>query len=618
MIKLHILILILISISIFPSIISQKPYCNKTCPNSILNNLPYPFGFSSGCEIQLNCSQNGIVSIGEFAVEKANDKDGLLVSLPSKCGRNVEALHTLYSENYAPTSENAILMENCTDKIRTCMVPEMMFQPQLQVIDCGGKSDVYGNVSCYSGDTNLPFLDYENVMMAGCHFLLSGMVVKMVGDNPALSLDVQVVKLGWWLKGDCECSEDAICTKFVSPVNGGDGYKCQCKDGFSGDGYKASSGCRKGSSGCHLFGRCEGNNIVGVFVGVVTIGGSLIACIGLVCCYARRRTIAASFSKKNRRLCEVKGITIPIYSYKEIEKATNGFSDKQKLGTGAFGTVYKGKIRKGEWVAIKRIKHRYDTDNINQVMNEITLLSTVSHQNLLRLLGCSVEKTDQILIYEFMPNGTLSQHLQREKGNGLPWPVRLTIAAETAQAISHLHSSKPPIYHRDVKSCNILVDYNFKAKVADFGLSRLGMIESSHISTAPQGTPGYLDPQYYEKFHLSDKSDVYSFGVVLTEIITGLKAVDFSRRHSEINLASLAIDRIGKGNLEDIIDPFLKPIKDDSIMNSIHKVAEVAFRCLALDSDMRPPMAEVATELENIRASNFPSWKENIDIVSAQ
>jgi serine/threonine protein kinase len=177
---------------------------------------------------------------------------------------------------------------------------------------------------------------------------------------------------------------------------------------------------------------------------------------------------------------------------------------------------------------------------MEQVLNEIRLLSSVDHPNLVRLLGCCLEKGEPILVYEFMPNGTLSQHLQRERGEGLLWRTRVTIVAETAHALAYLHSAlTPPICHRDVKSSNILLDSDFNAKVADFGLSRLFLTEASHISTAPQGTPGYLDPQYHENFHLTDKSDVYSFGVVLVEIITALKVVDFSRKENEINLAFL-------------------------------------------------------------------------------
>ena len=326
--------------------------------------------------------------------------------------------------------------------------------------------------------------------------------------------------------------------------------------------------------------------------------------VALLCCYVRRRS--KYFNKQmsaKRLLCEAAGnSSVPFYAYREIERATNSFSDKQLLGTGAYGTVYSGKLHNDDWVAIKRFRYR-DPNSIDQVMNEIKLLSSVSHPNLVRLLGCCIEEGEPILVYEFMPNGTLSQHLQRERGEGLPWTVRLTIAAETAKAIAYLHSVNPPIFHRDIKSSNILLDYNYRSKVADFGLSRLGMSESSHISTAPQGTPGYLDPQYHQYFHLSDKSDVYSFGVVLMEIITSLKVVDFSRPHSEVNLASLANDRIGRGCVDEIIDPYLEPHRDAWTLTSIHNVAELAFRCLAFHGDMRPTMTEVAEELEHIKLS---------------
>lgn len=330
-----------------------------------------------------------------------------------------------------------------------------------------------------------------------------------------------------------------------------------------------------------------------------------MAGLALICYFIRRRsTSLRNRLSAKRLLCQAAGnSSVPFYPYKEIERATNGFSEKQRLGTGAYGTVYAGKLHNDEWVAIKKIRYR-DTESIDQVMNEIKLLSSVSHPNLVRLLGCCIEEGEPILVYEFMPNGTLCQHLQRERGQGLPWTIRLTIATETANAIAYLHSAmNPPIYHRDIKSSNILLDYNYKSKVADFGLSRLGMTESSHISTAPQGTPGYLDPQYHQYFHLSDKSDVYSFGVVLVEIITSQKVVDFSRSHSEVNLAALAVDRIGRGCVDEIIDPYLEPHRDAWTLSSVHHVAELAFRCLAFHRDMRPTMMEVAEELEQIRLS---------------
>lgn len=333
----------------------------------------------------------------------------------------------------------------------------------------------------------------------------------------------------------------------------------------------------------------------------VAAGALFMVSFGLLCCFLRRRASLINGKRRNSKLFETKGISIHVYPYKMIEKATHSFSDKHRLGTGAYGTVYAGELNNADLVAIKRMKHRADnTDNNEQVLNEIKLLSSVNHPNLVRLLGCSIERGEQILVYEYMPNGTLFQHLHGDRGSGLLWQIRLTIASETAQAIAYLHSVNPPIYHRDIKSSNILLDNEYKTKVADFGLSRLGMTESSHISTAPQGTPGYLDPQYHQNFHLSDKSDVYSFGVVLIEIITALKAVDFTREQNEVNLASFAIDRIGTGRLVEIIDPLILQDMDDFTILSLHKVAELAFTCLAFHSDMRPSMTEVASELEQI------------------
>lgn len=481
-----------------------------------------------------------------------------------------------------------------------------MVQTRFEKPDCGDSKSDY-NISCYS-EPNKSFIDYTNLTRTRCGYLLSSISVEAL-NTTVVSLDVQVLQLGWWLEGTCwelKCSKEANCTEFVSPFNGRQGFRCQCNEGFVGDGYRDGAGCRKASSDCnasnYITGKCGGTTRFGALVGGVAAGAFIMISVGLICCFIRRRSTLRAQNITRRRLTEATGsCSIPSYPYKEIEKATNCFSEKQRLGTGAYGTVYSGKLNNSDWVAIKRIKHR-DTESIDQVMNEIKLLSSVSHPNLVRLLGCSIENGEQILVYEFMPNGTLSQHLQRIRGDGLVWLVRLTIATETAQAIAHLHSAiNPPIYHRDIKSSNILLDFDYKSKVADFGLSRLGMIESSHISTAPQGTPGYLDPQYHQNFHLSDKSDVYSFGVVLAEIITALRVVDFSRIQNEINLANLAVDRISKGCLDEIIDPFLD--KDDCTVSSINKVAELAFRCLAFHQDMRPTMMEVAVELEQIRVS---------------
>jgi serine/threonine protein kinase len=303
-----------------------------------------------------------------------------------------------------------------------------------------------------------------------------------------------------------------------------------------------------------------------------------------------------------------------IYAYKDLERATKGFSEERRLGSGAFGTVYAGKLP-GGMVAVKRLNYRY-MQGIEQVVNEVKVLTAVKHPNLVRLLGCCLELGDPLLVYEYVPNGTLAEHLHgfrirstsssssSSSGSSLPWPRRARIALETAQALAYLHSLDPPIYHRDVKTTNILLGFDFTSKVADFGLSRLVLTDRSHVSTVPQGTPGYLDPDYRHHFHLSAKTDVYSFGVVLVELLTGLKPVDFSRPESEVNLASLALARIAAGSFHDLIDPSIDD-EDPAVRSLVQTATEIAFRCLSHDRDARPTICEVAQELELVASESM-------------
>ncbi|XP_057765964.1 wall-associated receptor kinase-like 14 [Salvia miltiorrhiza] len=583
--------------------------CNQTCGGT---TLPFPFGFSGGCPIQLNCSSSGTALAADFPV-LSTTSDTILVSLPAVCDRPVEALGHLFTRNYAPTFLNAVLLQNCSGGPNSCFIPTTAVKANFELLDCGHTND---SIRCYSETDNASlFMDYGKLRRSGCQSLFSAISIESLDMSLTVSLDVRIVRLGWWVLGSCGCSDHAKCTGVLPPLDGEPpAYRCRCVDGFVGDGFRDGVGCRKEAQRCNLSkyisGQCRGAARILVLIGGATAAVTVIAVVAVTSRFLVKRSKVRSRSRRHRsrRLTETAGIAIPVYHYKEMEKATNFFSEKKMLGTGAYGTVYSGKLSNDKWVAIKKLKHGGSSSS-EHVINEIKLLASVSHPNLVQLLGCSMED-EEILVYEFMPNGTLCQHLQGEKGGGLAWPVRLSIALETAKALSYLHHTlHPPIYHRDVKSSNILLDYNYTAKVADFGLSRLGMAagaDLSHVSTAPQGTPGYVDPQYHQHFHLSDKSDVYSFGVVLVEIITALRVVDFSRPPGEINLAALAVDRIGRGCLEEIIDPFiLKLDGGDWTLSSVHKVAELAFRCLAFDRDLRPSMMEVVVELEQIAASKW-------------
>lgn len=250
---------------------------------------------------------------------------------------------------------------------------------------------------------------------------------------------------------------------------------------------------------------------------------------------------------------------------------------------------------------MKRL-YEHNCKRMEQFINEIEILTGLRHTNLVTLYGCSSKSSRELLlVYEYISNGTLADHLHGKRANegSLPWPIRLNIAVETASALAYLHASD--IIHRDVKTANILLDHNFSVKVADFGLSRLFPSNVTHVSTAPQGTPGYVDPEYHECYQLTDKSDVYSFGVVLIELISSMPAVDMSRHKQEINLANFAMNKIMRGSYNELIDPSLGFGTDEEIMRMTTSVAELAFGCIQQEKDMRPTMEGVVDALKEIR-----------------
>ncbi|KAK4260797.1 hypothetical protein QN277_003868 [Acacia crassicarpa] len=293
---------------------------------------------------------------------------------------------------------------------------------------------------------------------------------------------------------------------------------------------------------------------------------------------------------------------VPIFSYMELQDATNNFDLSYKLGDGGFGSVYYGKLQDGREVAVKHLfNHNYK--RVEQFMTEVDILTRLRHTNLVSLFGCtSRQSSELLLVYEYIPNGTLASHLRGGSANPvlLTWPMRIKIAIETATALAYLHASG--IIHRDVKSNNILLDNNLCVKVADFGLSRLFPDDVSHVSTAPQGTPGYLDPEYHYCFRLTNKSDVYSFGVVLMELISSMPAVDMGRNKDEITLANLALRKIQRNELEELVDPCLGIEKDSDVKKKVVALGELAFQCLQIDKEMRPSIDEVLEVLRKIES----------------
>lgn len=303
-----------------------------------------------------------------------------------------------------------------------------------------------------------------------------------------------------------------------------------------------------------------------------------------------REDILSSGGVKNAKL----------FTGKEIRKATNNFSRDRLLGAGGYGEVYKGVLDDGTDVAVKCAKLG-NTKGTDQVLNEVRILCQVNHKCLLRILGCCVELEQPLLVYEYVPNGTLSDHLQGPNRKLLTWDCRLSVAHATAEGLAYLHfSAVPPIYHRDVKSSNILLDERLNAKVSDFGLSRLAHADLSHVSTCAQGTLGYLDPEYYRNYQLTDKSDVYSFGVVLLELLTSQKAIDFDRAQDDVNLAVYVQRLVEEERIMDAVDPALKEGASSLQLETMKALGFLAVSCLEERRQNRPSMKEVAEEIEYI------------------
>ncbi|XP_024374635.1 probable LRR receptor-like serine/threonine-protein kinase At1g67720 [Physcomitrium patens] len=288
------------------------------------------------------------------------------------------------------------------------------------------------------------------------------------------------------------------------------------------------------------------------------------------------------------------------FSHAEITAATLNFS--KQIGAGGFGPVYYGKLANGREVAVK-VSDMSSRQGAAEFNNEVQLLSRVHHRNLVSLLGYCQEDGKQMLVYEYLHKGTVREHLWGSPlatKEPLDWKQRLDVSLNAAQGLEYLHTGcSPIIIHRDIKSSNILLTDKYVAKVADFGLSRLGPEESSgatHVSTVVKGTAGYLDPEFWSTNHLSERSDVFSFGVVLLEVLCGRQPINNGLPDkSQSNIVEWVRNSLLAGDIESILDPAVRDCHPN--MDSVWKVAELAIQCVEPRGIHRPWMRDVVKEL---------------------
>ncbi|KAK7349999.1 hypothetical protein VNO77_08000 [Canavalia gladiata] len=338
------------------------------------------------------------------------------------------------------------------------------------------------------------------------------------------------------------------------------------------------------------------HNHLAIILGMV--GGATLAfllmCLSLLLIYKTKQQYDVSHITRAEIDMRNWG-SAKVFSYKEIKAATRNF--KEVIGRGSFGSVYLGKLPDGKSVAVKV---RFDKSQLgaDSFINEVNLLSKIRHQNLVSLEGFCHERKHQILVYEYLPGGSLADYLYgtNSKKTSLSWVRRLKIAVDAAKGLDYLHNgSEPRIIHRDVKCSNILMDMDMNAKVCDLGLSKqITQPDATHVTTVVKGTAGYLDPEYYSTQQLTEKSDVYSFGVVLLELICGREPLTHSGTPDSFNLVLWAKPYLQASAFE-IVDEDIRGTFDPL---SMRKASFIAVKSVERDASQRPSIAEVLAELK--------------------
>ncbi|XP_042043913.1 putative wall-associated receptor kinase-like 11 [Salvia splendens] len=475
---------------------------------------------------------------------------------------------------------------------------------------------------------------------------------QILSDDPHINYRPTIVPLDWRIGAvnckdarlnptDYVCQNNTVCIDFDDTVRG---YLCNCSKGYQGNPY-LSPGCKdidecadSAPNACVSNSICI--NVVGsyhcscpkgyvgdgtpcikvspsntktiILAGMGSGLGFLVLALmsfWLIRALKKRRekVIKDRFFKRNGGLLlqqqqqQQNEGTIrktKLYTAKELEIATDHFNENRILGHGGQGIVYKGMLSDGKIVAVKKSK-LLEEMQLKPFINEVVILSQINHKNVVSLLGCCLETEVPLLVYEFMPNGSL-YNLIHDPNNEFPFPWNMRL--KIAEALAYLHSaSSVAIYHRDIKSSNLLLDEKYVVKVSDFGTSKPISAGQTHLTTLVKGTFGYLDPEYFHSSKFTEKSDVYSFGVVLTELLTGKMPISLDEEEEERSLATWFRSCMVGNCLDTILDPQIleQGMKEEEVV----LVAKLAQKCLNLKGKMRPTMKQVAVELESYRLS---------------
>ncbi|XP_022941784.1 somatic embryogenesis receptor kinase 2-like [Cucurbita moschata] len=350
------------------------------------------------------------------------------------------------------------------------------------------------------------------------------------------------------------------------------------------------------------FSSYEVNNPNGAIVGGVAAGAALLfATPAIIFVYwHRRRSREIFFDVPAEEDSELNLGQLKRFSLRDLQVATDNFSNKNILGRGGFGKVYRGRLADGSLVAVKRLKEERTPGGELQFQTEVEMISMAVHRNLLRLHGFCTTTTERLLVYPYMANGSVASCLRERPQSEAPldWPTRKKVALGSARGLSYLHDGcDPKIIHRDVKAANILLDEEFEAVVGDFGLAKLMDYKDTHVTTAVRGTIGHIAPEYLSTGKSSEKTDVFGYGIMLLELITGQRAFDLARlaNDEDVMLLDWVKGLLKEKKLKMLVDPDLRDNYDEI---EVEQIIQVALLCTQSSPMERPKMCEVVRMLE--------------------
>ncbi|KAF3439324.1 hypothetical protein FNV43_RR17601 [Rhamnella rubrinervis] len=363
---------------------------------------------------------------------------------------------------------------------------------------------------------------------------------------------------------------------------------------------------------------------IGIIIG---ISGGLIAVIfigGLLC-----------FVRKNRQRGYKREVFVDVagevdrriafgqlkrFAWRELQLATDNFSEKNVLGQGGFGKVYKGVLSDNTKVAVKRLTDYESPGGDAAFQREVEMISVAVHRNLLRLIGFCTTPTERLLVYPFMQNLSVAYQLREIKPGEpvLDWPTRKRVALGTARGLEYLHEHcNPKIIHRDVKAANVLLDEDFEAVVGDFGLAKLVDVRKTNVTTQVRGTMGHIAPEYLSTGKSSERTDVFGYGIMLLELVTGQRAIDFSRLEEEDDV--LLLDHVKKLEREKRLDAIVdRNLNNDYNIQEVEMMIKVALLCTQQSPEDRPAMSEVVRMLEGEGlAERWEEW-QHVEVTRRQ